>query len=446
MSVFRAYDIRGVYPTEISESLAESLGKAFGSSFSSPPTIVVGGDVRTSTPALKASVIAGLVSTGAKVIDVGMVTTPMVYFAVPHFQADGGVAVTASHNPKDYNGFKLIGTGGMALSWDHGIKEIKDVMDAGQFREGTGTVEQRPIDDAYIAHLTHYIKAPPRKVVVDAANGACSLIAPRVFEALGCEVIPLFCDPDGTFPNHEADPVKKRNLVHLQEKVRETGADLGVSYDCDGDRLGVVNEHGEIVENNVLFSLMVKDLLKHTPAASIVYEVVMSQIVEDTIKREGGTPVLSKVGHSFIQESLAQHNAPLGGENSGHYYFQENRWHDDGIFASLKVLEVIRDAPLSQRTQEIPTYMTSDEFRPFCADEEKFSVVSSLQEELKQAGFSVDTIDGARVVTDTGRFIIRVSNTQPCLVVRWEATTPETFKQLESTVTETLGRHNISLT
>ncbi|MBI4020996.1 MAG: phosphomannomutase/phosphoglucomutase [Candidatus Aenigmarchaeota archaeon] len=446
MTVFRAYDIRGIYPSELDEDLAEKIAKAFGTFLPEGATVAVGGDVRVSTPALKERVIAALLSTGANVIDVGMVATPMVYYYVSSQGLDGGIVVTASHSPKEYNGIKLVGKGGVCLSWETGISQIKEIAEGDEFREGDGGLEQRGIEDAFIRHALGHVTVDGRKkVVIDAANGACSLVAPKLFARLGWEVVPLFCTPDGRFPNHEADPIKKKNLAHLQQRVRETKADLGVSYDADGDRLGVVNDRGEIVENNVIFSLFAQEALRKRPGAAVVYEVVVSKAVEDTIIRCGGRAVLSRVGHSYIQSALIQQKAALAGENSGHYYFPENYGYDDALFASLKVAELLNAGPLSARQREIATYLTSEEFRPPCPDQRKFTVVADLQQRLAAAGYQVNTLDGARVILERGWFIIRASNTGPQLVVRWEAQDQAAFAEIGRLVEETLAGAGVPL-
>ena len=282
-------------------------------------------------------------------------------------------------------------------------------------------------------------------MVLDAANGACSLLAPRVFERLGWKVVRLFCEPDGTFPNHEADPIKKANLKALQEKVKETGADLGIAFDGDGDRVGVVNGKGQVVENNKIFSLFIKDILQGKPGSPVVYEVVVSKMVEDTIKRFGGRPVLSRVGHSYIQTRLRSEQAVLAGENSGHYYFPENFGYDDSIFAGLKVAQLLNAKPLSEREKEIPDYLTSEEFRPPCPDGRKFSVVESLQKKIKEEGLPLVTIDGVRVTRGSGWFIIRASNTGPQLVVRWEAQNQKDFNEIGKLVHGYLSGEGVDL-
>ena len=446
MTLFRAYDIRGVYPSDINEELAEKIGKAFGTIMPENARVAVGGDVRESTPALKKKLIEGLLSTGASVLDIGMAPTPTLYFAVASLGLEGGMIVTASHNPRQYNGMKIVGAGGVCLSWDTGIKQMKELVESGDFRTGQGQLEERDMGEAYLSHILSKVNVQKKlKVVVDPANGACSFLGPEAFKRLGWDVIPLFCEPDGTFPNHEADPIKKKNLAALQEKVKETNADLGVAYDADGDRLGIVNNLGEAVENNVIFSLLIKDILKKSPGSTIIYEVVVSKIVEDTIKKFGGIPVLSRVGHSYIHTLLTEKKAALAGENSAHYFFPENYGYDDAIFAGLKVAELLNSGSLSERVKEIPTYLTSEEYRPHCSDEKKFDVVAKIQEKMRSQGRNLVDIDGARVLFDNGWFIIRASNTGPQLVVRWEAKDQETFSMVSNLVKDSLAEFGISL-
>jgi phosphomannomutase/phosphoglucomutase len=443
VSVFRAYDIRGIYPSEVNEDFAEKIGKAFGT-FMNGGKIAVAGDVRTSTPSLKKKLVEGLISTGAEVVDIGMAPTPVLYFAVASQNLDGGVVVTASHNTKEYNGFKIVGKDGVCLSWETCIKELKGLFDSGEFKKGEGNLKQTSVDEAYTKHVLSKVKINKKlKIVIDPANGACSLIAPKIFQRLGCEVVCLFCEPDGNFPNHEADPIKKENLKDLQKRVKEEGADLGLGFDGDGDRLGVVDENGEIVENHTIFSLFIKDVLGKKPKSRVIYEVVVSKVVEDTIKKYGGIPILMRVGHSYIQEAMNAKNAALGGENSGHYYFPENYGYDDSIFAGLKVAELVNKAPLSERKKEIPDYISSEEFRPFCTDEKKFKVVSSIQEKFRKE--KMIDIDGARVVFNKGWFIIRASNTGPQLVVRWEAEDKEEYERIGSIVKDTLSSMGVKL-
>lgn len=449
MAVFRAYDIRGIYPAEVHEDLAEQVGKAFGTLLRerghAAPRVAVGGDVRLSTPALKQRIIQGLQSTGAHVVDIGMIPTPVLYFAVASKGWEGGLVVTASHNPGEYNGFKPVGPGGECLSWETGIARMEEIIRAGAFAEGEGSLRAEDVQPAYLQHLFRLTTPRQAHVVIDAANGACSLLAPRAFEQAGCTVTRLFCEPDGRFPNHEADPIKKKNLVQLQTAVRAAKADLGIAYDADGDRLAVVNDRGEVVETFTLFSLFIQRALRQRPGGAIVYEVVVSKSVEDTILSSGGKPILSRVGHSYIQKALQAQGAALAGENSGHYYFPENFGYDDAIFASLKAAELLREGKLSFLQEAIPRYRTSEEMRPACPDGRKFQAIQELQQRFRQAGYQVNDLDGVRVLLDQGWLIIRASNTGPQLVVRWEAKDEASFARIGALVREQLAAVGVRL-
>jgi len=439
MAAFREYDVRGIYPSEVTDEFAEKIGKAFGTFMPEGATVAVGGDVRTSTPILKEKLIEGILSTGVNVIDIGMMPSPALYFTVVTKGLEGGAMVTASHNPKDYNGFKFVSKGCVGIMGSTGLNKMKEMMESGEFRTGEGGLERHGVEDPYIRHMLSKVSVQgKKKIVIDSANGACSLIAPKLFERLGWEVVPLFCTPDGTFPNHEADPVKKKNMVHLQERVKETGADLGVAFDGDGDRLGVVNGEGEHVENSKIFSLLIKETLQKKPDSAVVYEVLISKMVEDTIKRFGGKPILTRVGYPFIKAAIKESNAVIAGENSAHLYFDDNFSYDDALFAALKVAELLNKGTLKEREKEIPDYVSSQEYRPVCDDSRKFQAIKILQEKLKKEGYNVNDIDGARVVLDNGWFIIRASNTGPQLVLRWEAEDQDSYNKIGDLVKDQL--------
>jgi len=442
MAPFRAYDIRGIYPSEVNEELAEKIGKAFGTFIlekQEKARVAVGGDVRTSTPPLKEKFIEGLLSTGVNVIDTGMVPSPVIYFAVASLGLDGGAVVTASHCPKDTNGFKLVGKNAAGICDGSGLEKIKELAESGKFKQGSGTLEKGDIEEEFINHILSKVEIKKKlKIVLDPGNGACSLIAPRIFERLGWEVEKLFCEPDGNFPNHEADPVKKKNLVQLQEKVKEIKADIGVAFDGDGDRIGAVNSNGEHVQNSKIFSLLIKDALQRKPNSAVVYEVLISKMVEDTIRKFGGKPVLARVGYPFIKSAIKENSAVVGGENSAHLYFDDNYGYDDALFAALKIAELLNSGSLQEREKEIPDYISSDEFRPFCADDRKFQAIESLQKKFRRDGLRMTDIDGARVTMDNGWFIIRASNTGSQLVVRWEAEDQENFERIEEFVKKEL--------
>ncbi|MEE9405965.1 MAG: phosphomannomutase/phosphoglucomutase [Candidatus Aenigmarchaeota archaeon] len=443
MSIFRAYDIRGTYPGQVNEKLAEKIGKAFGTKF--PGKVVVGMDARNSGPALKEAVIKGLLSTGANVIDIGMVPTPLLCFAVVHYGADGGIQVSASHNPSNYNGFKFYIKGGIGIGYDDGINEIEKMAKGESFAVGEGKVEKRDAAPDYIKHTVEKTSINrPLKVVIDAGNGSGGILGPEAMRKAGCEVIELFCEPDGNFPNHEADPLKKGTLKDMQAKVRETGADLGVAYDGDGDRLGIVDENGECIDTNKIFVLLLREALKKAPGSKILYEVITSRIVEDEIKKNGGIPVLERVGHTFIHRRMHSDGCVFGGETSAHYFYKDNYNYDDAIFAGLKVAEIATKGKLSELVKTVPEYFTSNQYRPHCADDRKFELVQELGKRLKDR-FKIIDIDGVKAVFDDGWFIVRASNTAPQLVIRWEATTKEAFERIEKTVREELGALGVKL-
>jgi len=439
-TVFRSYDIRGLYPEEIDEGFAEKVGKAFGTLF--PGKIAVGMDARISGPALKKALVEGLLSTGAQVIDIGLVPTPLLYFAVASNNLDGGIMVSASHNPKDYNGFKFCKKGAVCFSYEEGINRIESLMDSGSFKRGEGVLEKRDVLQDYIEFVKSKVSIRPAKVVIDAGNGGAGPAAVAVFESLGCKVTPLYCKPDGRFPNHEPDPTKKGVLKDLQEKVLETGSELGIALDGDGDRACFVDEKGNIVEGNKVFALLVEETLKRFPGAKILYEVVVSRVVEDSIRRLGGIPVISRVGHTHIQTKLLNEGCQMAGEASGHYFFRENFGYDDGIFAALKLMELLRGRKLSELAAGVPEYITSEVYRLPCPDERKFKVVEGLKKRFSKK-YPVIDIDGVRVNFPKGWFIIRASNTAPQLVVRWEASDRERFNQIGRIVRDSLSSAGI---
>lgn len=445
MEIFRAYDIRGVYPGQLSRELAERIGKAFAAFLGKEsPRIAVGMDARNSGPELKEAVIRGLVSAGARVLDIGLVPTPMVYFAVAHKGLDGGIMVTASHNPPEYNGMKFCIKGGVSIGWDEGLEKVKELAEKGEFREGKGSAEKVSLDEEYVKFCLG--KARPgkkMKVVIDCGNGSAGRVARRLLETAGVDVVGLYCEPDGNFPNHQPDPLKKENLKDLQEKVRESGADIGIAYDGDGDRMGVVDEKGGIVESSKVFSMFIEDALRAEPGAKIVYEVLVSDIIPETIEKLGGEKVLSKVGHTYIQDAMVKKGCRLGGENSGHYFFRENFSYDDGVYASLKFLSLIK-GKVSEQAGKFPAYMESRQYRPKCPDSRKFRVVEELKERLEKK-YKVIGLDGVKAVLDDGWFIVRASNTAPELVVRWEAKTREAFQRIGKTVREELAGVGIAL-
>lgn len=439
--VFKAYDVRGVYLKELRESLARDIGAAFATMF--PGSIVVGGDVRQSTPSLKAAFIEGLRSAGANVVDIGFATTPLVLFATKTLGAAGGANITASHNPKEYNGLKLNDGAGIPLSYETGISKIEALVKERKFAAGKrGGLTQRDVLPEYIKFMEgHLPKGRLRgwRIVVDAGNSVGGLINPAVLQALGAEVIQLYCEPDGTFPNHEPNPENAENMRDLQAKVREVRANLGVAYDGDADRVGFVDERGEIVAVNKIFCLFVRDVLAKRGGGKIVYDVECSKLVDDVIRAAGGVPIVSKTGHTYITQRMISEKADFAGEKSGHYYFAETQGIDDGLFATVRALTILTESkkPLSEATADFKLYEAAYRRIPV-PEERKFDMVQQIKEHWSADGLKPITLDGARVNFPKGWALVRASNTEPKLSVTYEASTKEEFGKIERIVDETL--------
>jgi len=435
MSIFRAYDIRGVYPNELNEDLAHKIGLAFGK-FLGKGEIAVGMDVRKSGPSLKENLIKALLEMGLDVTDVGMVPTPLLYFTVASNRMGAGVMITGSHNPKEFNGIKLCGKNGLCLSYETGIGEVEKIVKKGIVSGNlNGKLTRKNIEEDYINFVLGKIEFKKSlRIVIDAGNGAAGKVSPELFRRLGCEVIELYCEPDGNFPNHHPDPLIKETLKDLQAKVLESKADLGIAFDGDGDRVSFVDEKGGIFPDNKAFALIIENVLERNPGSKILYEVLCSRMIEDVIRRMGGVPILSRVGHSYIQKTMFDEDCLLGGETSGHYYFRENFSYDDGIFAAVKLAELLSrsEKTISGLGKDLPLYITSDDTRIHCPDDKKFKVVETLKEKFGRAGYKTITLDGVKVIFEDKNswFIARPSNTQPAVVLRWEAKEQEEFKRV----------------
>ncbi len=436
MTIFRAYDVRGIYPGQLNGDTAYKIGLAFGK-FLGKGTIALGMDVRESSPDLRENLLKGLMESGLKVVDIGVVPTPILYFTVASKGLDGGAIITGSHNPREYNGVKLCEKKGVCLSYETGIGEIESLVRKGiESPNLEGELMEKRMEKEYIDFVTRNMKfEKPLRVVIDAGNGVAGKVSCEIFRELGCEVIELNCKPDGRFPKHHPDPLVRENLKELQAKVREAKADLGIGYDGDGDRVGFVDEKGEIFENNKAFALIIKNVLEKNPGGKIVHEVLASKLVEDVIRSKKGIPVISRVGHSYIQRKMFEENGILGGETSGHYYFKESYNYDDGIFGSVKLAELLSrsDKPISELGEDLPRYITSDDTRVHCPDERKFQVVDSLRRKFEGMGKMV-MIDGVKVILENSWFIVRASNTQPALVLRWEAKDEKEYERIEAFV------------
>jgi phosphomannomutase/phosphoglucomutase len=441
MTIFRAYDIRGIYGKDLTPKVAEDIGKSFATSIGGG-SIAVGRDCRLSSPALRTSLVAGLSSAGACVFDVGMVPTPLLYFALHHLKADGGVMITGSHNPADYNGFKLCR--GTATLFGEEIQELHRIIDSGRFREGAGKVTEKDVTEDYVHFVKKKIKIKRKlSVVIDAGNGAAGPVAVRLFKELGCEVIPLFCEPDGRFPNHHPDPTIDSALSVLIAKVKEEGADFGVAYDGDGDRAGFVDDSGAILRGDQALILFARKILEKKRGAKIIFEVKCSAAVTEDVAAHGGVPIMYRTGHSFIKKKMKEEKAVLAGEMSGHFFFADDYLgYDDAIFASLRMASLLADSgkKLSALVASIPKYESTPEIRVSCPEEIKFAVVAGIVERFAQTN-EVITVDGARIQFGDGWGLVRASNTEPALILRFEAKTKERLADIRAIVESELRKY-----
>ena len=438
-SIFKAYDIRGVVPSTLTADIARGLGRAFGTRARQlgSHTVAVGRDGRLSGPDLAAALMAGLVETGVQVIDVGMVTTPMLYFAA-HTLCDSGIQVTGSHNPKDHNGFKMV-LQGRAIYGDE-IQALGQTMETEnwQLQDG-GSVRQVGVLPAYRERIVGDIRLKrPIKIVVDSGNGVAGASAPGIFRALGCDVLELHSAVDGNFPNHHPDPSKLENLEDVKRALRETDAELGLAFDGDGDRLGIVTKDGNVIYPDRQMMLFAQDVLTRVPGGHIVFDVKCSQRLAPAISAAGGQPLMYKTGHSLVKAKMKEVNSPLGGEMSGHIFFKE-RWFgfDDGTYAGARLLEILSRYPNpSAVLNALPTSFSTPELNVACAEGEPHRLSSQLQALAAQAmqgeDVHINTIDGLRIDWNDGFGLIRASNTTPVLVLRFEGHTPEALERIQS--------------
>ncbi len=450
-SLFKAYDIRGIVPSTVNEAVAEGLGRAFGTvaRAAGETTVAVGRDGRLSGPSLSAALIRGLAATGLQVLDVGVVTTPMLYFAATTL-CRSGIQITGSHNPKDYNGFKMVLAGRAIFGED--IQSLRRIVETDTWTlQPGGTVRNEDVHEAYRARIVGDVKlARPMKIVVDSGNGVAGASAPGIFRALGCEVIELFSEVDGNFPNHHPDPSKPENLRDLMAALKTTGAELGLAFDGDGDRLGIVTREGNNIFPDRQMMLFARDVLSRVPGGTILFDVKCSQRLAPAIEAAGGQPMMYKTGHSLIKAAMKEVEArggqvPLGGEMSGHIFFKE-RWYgfDDGTYAGARLLEIVSRSPdASAVLDALPTSFSTPELNVACAEGEPARLTAQLQglaQDAFKAPATVSLIDGLRVDWPDGFGLIRASNTTPVLVLRFEGHTSEALARIESDMLALLRR------
>lgn len=441
--MFREYDIRGIAGRDLNETDVETLGRAFGTYYRQHGLrrIVVARDCRLTSEAYAAALQAGMQSTGCDLVDVGMVPTPVMYFAVETLNADGGITVTASHNPPEFNGFKSRTRERAIFGAD--IQEIWKLVNGASFETGSGKRETRDVLDAYADHICGDIKMRrPLHVGVDCGNGTAGVVAVRLLERLGCRVEGLYVEPDGNFPNHVADPTVEKYMVDLIAKVRSERLDAGVGFDGDADRVGVIDETGRLLWGDELMIFYARSMLPKKSGA-VVFDVKCSQALVDEVKRLGGRPEMWRTGYPHIQSRMRETGAELAGEMSGHMYLADRYFgYDDGIYAGARALEILSegDTTLSQRLADIPKYISTPEIRVDCTDEDKFRVVDAVAAHFRSRYPTID-VDGVRILFPSGWGLVRASNTQPILVVRFEADTEANLDHIRSTVRDVLRQH-----
>ena len=434
-TIFRAYDIRGVVPETLTAETAYWIGRAIGSESlaKGEPHVSIGRDGRLSGPALVERLIQGVADSGCQVSDVGLVPTPALYYAANVLAGKSGVMLTGSHNPSNYNGFKIVIAGDTLANEQ--IQALHTRLKTNDLTWGEGSIERVDILSRYADEIVKDIKlAKKLKVVVDCGNGAAGVIAPQLLEALGCEVIPLFCEVDGNFPNHHPDPGKPENLVDLIAKVKETSADLGLAFDGDGDRVGVVTNTGTMVFPDRLLMLFAQDVLERNPNAEIIFDVKCTRRLTPLIKEYGGRPLMWKTGHSLIKKKMKATGALLAGEMSGHIFFKE-RWFgfDDGIYSAARLLEILskQQQTAEELFETFPNDISTPEINIDVTDESKFSIIEALHDAQWGEAAELTSIDGVRVDYPQGWGLVRASNTTPVLVLRFEADTEAELQRIK---------------
>jgi phosphomannomutase/phosphoglucomutase len=445
-TIFREYDIRGVADAELLSADVEILGQAFGTYLArhGGRSINLCRDTRLSSPRLRDALLRGLVAAGCRVTDLGVAPTPVLYYSVFHLRADGGVMITGSHNPPEFNGFKVV----CGTSTIHGeaIQEIRRMIETGDLDRGDGSHRTADVVTPYIDEISSQFHFPRRiRVVVDAGNGTGGPVMGPILHRLNVDSTDLFFEMDGHFPNHHPDPTVPKNLEALIAKVRETGADLGIAFDGDTDRIGAVDEKGSVIYGDQLMIIYGREILTRKPGATFIGEVKCSQLMYDDLAARGGNPIMWKTGHSLIKAKMQETHAELAGEMSGHMFFADRYYgFDDAIYAACRLMEIVADSglPLSAQLADLPQTVTTPEIRFDCPDELKFAVVRHATEELR-ARHKVLDVDGARVLFARGWGLVRASNTQPVLVMRFEAETEDLLheyrREVEAVVAHAMG-------
>jgi phosphomannomutase/phosphoglucomutase len=447
-NIFREYDIRGVADVDLPSEGVELLGRAIGTYLQrvAGNKVNLGRDCRLSGGRLHDALLAGLLASGCQVTDVGVVPTPLLYFSCMHRHADGGVQITGSHNPKDYNGFKIV-CGKTTIFGDE-IQKIFRLIAANDFASGQGTVRSHNIEDEYVDTIAKFFDWKRKvKVVLDAGNGTAGPAMAKLVKRLNVDATELYFEMDGNFPHHHPDPTVESNLTLLQQAVKREGAELGIAFDGDADRIGAVDEHGNVVWGDYLLLIYGREILTRKPGSTFIGEVKCSQVLYDELERLGGKPIMYKTGHSLIKAKMKEEHAELAGEMSGHMFFADRFFgFDDALYAAGRLLEIVANSgkPLSAQLAGLPTMVSTPEIRVDCSDESKFEVVRLVAEHFRKL-YKVIDVDGVRVIFQHGWGLVRASNTQPILVLRFEASSPELLAQYQNEVEQAVGKSRVSV-
>lgn len=448
--IFREYDIRGITGTELTPDVARVVGRAFAALLQErgvKGSVAVGRDNRPSGDGLHDALIAGLIESGIAVVDIGVVPTPVAYWTQHNLDVVAGIQITGSHNPPEYNGFKL-GIGKASI-YGNDIQRIYQLAVAGIFPEGKGSRRDEAVIDRYIDDVVGRIGkiSRPLRIAVDAGNGVGGLVAPKLFAKLGVEVTCMFCESDGTFPNHHADPTVPENLEDLINEIYKGGYDFGVAFDGDADRIGVIQRNGDIIWGDYLLLLYARDVLARMKNAPIIFDVKCSQALPDAIQKAGGIPVMWKTGHSLIEEKMHEMHAPLAGEMSGHMYFDEG-WYgfDDALYGAARLLKIVADSgrSLHELLADVPRFVSTPEIRVTCSDDKKFGIVSDAVKYFSAKYTTID-VDGVRIQYPDGWGLIRASNTQPVIVLRFEARTRDQLDAIRAEIEGWLTQHGVQI-
>ena len=435
--IFREYDIRGIAGEEISEQDAMAIGRAYGTLLvrDDKKKVSVGRDCRKPSAPCSAAFIEGILSTGCDVVDIGTCPTPVLYFSIHHLALDGGAMVTASHNPPEYNGFKLMS--GLDSIHSQGLQDLRKIIDTTSYAQGQGELSRADVLTPYQEMILGKISLGRKiRLGVDAGNGTGGITALPVLKGLGCEVHDLYCDLDGSFPNHEADPTQKKNLTDLIALVRREGLELGVGYDGDADRIGIVDKDGNVIYGDQLMVIFAREILTRKPGATFISEVKCSMVMYDDIRNRGGNAIMWRTGHSLIKKKMKEEGAALAGEMSGHMFFKDRYYgYDDALYATCRLLEIIADTGLGvdELIRDLPQTFTTPEIRVECPDTVKFDVVARIVALYKSRQEVID-IDGMRALYDDGWGLVRASNTQPALVLRFEALTEQRLEEIRTEI------------